>query len=309
MSVTVTSTTDSKEDILAAQGHLMSKAEPEKVEEKAASSEQQDETTDDSAESEQDEIETDESAVDESEDKLEADSEDKPKKKSGFKRRIDKLTAKATAAEQERDYWRQQAMKSQAPETEKQSKVDTKSTDKPTPDAFETHEDYVEALTDWKLEQKLSDRDMKQREKEVKTEQQRRVETHVERVKTFMAEHKDFNDLMDNVDDIPMSLVVQDIILESERSAELMYELAKHRDEYAAICKMPAIQAAREMGKFEAKYLSASTEKETTKQIKSTKAPQPITPVGSRSTNALSKSPDEMDYQDYKKWREKQLRG
>lgn len=112
---------------------------------------------------------------------------------------------------------------------------------------------------------------------------------------------------MEDVDDIPMSLTVQEVILASDNGPELMYELAKNPEEYARICKLPAVQAARELGKFEARISSSQDTKKETKQLTKTKAPPPIKPVGSKASS-VTKSPDDMDFQEFKRWREAQIR-
>jgi hypothetical protein len=58
---------------------------------------------------------------------------------------------------------------------------------------------------------------------------------------------------------------------------------------------------AREIGRIETK-LSQSKESKTETQ-KITKTPAPLKTVGGSSTGVSSKNPDEMDYEDFKKWR------
>jgi hypothetical protein len=83
-----------------------------------------------------------------------------------------------------------------------------------------------------------------------------------------------------------------------------MYELAKNRKEYERINSLNALAMAREIGKIEAK-LSRSKTTEAQEEIKKiTKAPAPLKPVGSKSSGISNKSPDEMDFHEYKKWRE-----
>lgn len=298
MTVQITSTTDSADAVTAAMANASTetaKDETKSAAEAEASAEtpaEESETSEEKVETETEEAE----ASEESEDAEESESkpeEGKPRNRSGFKKRIDKLTRKLTAKEQELEYWRTEAMKSKPKEEPAQpTQVKPETSSKPKSEDFESHEEYVEALTDWKLDQKLNAERAKTKEEQVKTDFQSRVEKHVERVESFAAKHDDFHDLMEDVDDIPMSVTVQEVILASENGPELMYELAKNREEYKRICSLPALEAARELGRFEIRIAKPESKDETKeiKQTKQTKAPPPIKPVGSKSAGAVSKS-------------------
>jgi hypothetical protein len=135
-----------------------------------------------SAESEEDEIdESDESDKD-------ADDSDKskPKKKSGYQRRIDKLNARHKAAQDELEYWKSQALKTGQAEPKQEQKVDRKADGKPNPESFETHSEYVEALTDWKLDQKEASRRAEEEKSKVLSEQEKLYKAHLEREKSFI---------------------------------------------------------------------------------------------------------------------------
>lgn len=300
MSITVTSTTDSAEDVLKAQG---SKTTPDAVKSEPA------EKLASETPKESEPLIENESKEDEEKDSDDEKSEDKPqKKKGGYKRRIDKLITRLSAADQEAQFWRQEALKKQGVQEKAEKPVEPlRAEGKPKSDDFESHEAYVEALADWKVDQKLSAREQKAKESDLKTEQQKQVSAHVDRVQVFAKEHEDFNDLMESVNDIPMSITVQEVILGSEIGPELMYALAKEPEEYKKICKMPALQAARELGKIEAR-LSKNSSTETP-ELKTTKAPKPINPVGSKPSAASTKSPDQMSFQEFKRWRQQHPNG
>lgn len=226
------------------------------------------------------------------------------KKKGGFKKRIDKLTGKLTAKEQEVEYWKAEALKVQKTGTPPTKVVETKPdpAGKPIADDFDTHEKYVDALTDWKLDQREQSRKAKDQAAQTQSEFQKKSKAHVERQQEFVKEHKDFDDLMDAVDDIPMSLTVQQVILDSENGPELMYELAKDRKEYERICKLSAIDAARALGKFEAKI--AKTDAASAAETKTTKTPAPLKTVSGNTTTAPKGYRDDMPFKEFKKWRE-----
>lgn len=276
---------------------------------------EQDESTEASETTE----ELEESSQDESEGQDEDDSDSdestnqKPKRKSGFQRKIDKLTKRNAEKERELEYWRAEALKSkqQKPETEQaQEQVETpklshQDDGRPNADEFDTYEAYIDALTDWKLEQKERAKEIQAKETQVKNEYQAKVDAHSKRLNEFVQKHDDFQEVIENVDDINMSLAVQQAILESDDGPHLMYELAKQRDEYARICQLPPFAAARELGKFEAQIKASSTQKQVT-EIKKPKAPPPISPVGSKVS--MSKSLSDMDYDEYRRVRLEQMR-
>ena len=255
-----------------------------------------------------------ESSESESEDKDPSDQTNKEpvKKKSGFQRRVEKLNARVTAKEQELEYWKQQALKG-ASEPKKETPVDPKQSaaaeGKPDPNKFESHTDYVEALTDWKTEQKFKEHSQKQEQSKLQAEQANRVKSYVEKRDAFKLKQTDFDDRMEDVSDILVSPAVQDLIFSSENGPELAYELAKNREEFARINKLSPLAAARELGRLEAKFSSQSSQ-EKKPEPKTTKAPAPLAPV--RGSGApIPKSLDEAanhSFAAYKKLREAELK-
>ncbi|MGE3681958.1 MAG: hypothetical protein AB7G93_09545 [Bdellovibrionales bacterium] len=247
------------------------------------------EATEGSEETEAADGEAEESDADEA-DETEA-KEERPKKKGGVQKRIDKLTRRLSEREQEIEYWKREALKKKEAEgapqkPEPQLRADPNS--KPKADEFETHEEYVEALADWKVEQRLKAHEEKAKETQVKTEFQRQVDEHQKRVEAFKAKHEDFDERLEEVNDIPLSIAVQEVILASDRGPELMYELARDPEEFARICKLSPLAAARELGKVEAR-LEKSTESKK-REVKTTKAPPPPSPISGKSQKAVKKS-------------------
>ena len=279
---------------------------------------EQDSAESDAAKTEEKEA-TETEVEDESEDEVEEteskDSDkDKPKKKGGFQRRIDKLNARATAAQEQAEYWKQQALKGAGesktePKVEKPQVVDA--TGKPDPDSFETHVEYVEALTDWKIEQREKTATEKAQKTQLETEQQTLLKSHSERVKAFAEKTADFDDVLETVDDIQVSPTVREIIVSSDNGPELMFELAKNRAEYERINKLPPLAAARELGKIESKLAASSSEANPKQEIKKqTKAPPPLTPVSSKSVSKEKSIHDpDISQAEYERLRAKQRSG
>jgi hypothetical protein len=250
--------------------------------------------------------------VDESEkDKAnESEIDDKPKKKGGFQKRIDKLNARVTEKERELEYWKQEALKKPNANPAQKVEANLKSTDgKPEPAKFDSHSDYVEALTDWKIDQKAKDRETKQAQDKVKSEHENVLKTYQDRVKAFSEKTKDFNDVLAEADDIQVSPTVQQLIVESEHGPEILYELAKNREEVERLNKLSPLSAAREMGKIESRFSSNSSDKKVeTKKI--TNAPKPLETVGGGGKGSTPKSifDSNLSQSDYEAIRREQLK-
>lgn len=235
-------------------------------------------------------------------------SSDKPKKKSGIQRRVDKLNGRITAAQQEANYWKAEALKNAT--ASKQAQVDqakpAATEGKPNPDKFDTHAEYVEALADWKTDQKLMERDRKLEQSKLQDAQAKANEAHSKRLKSFADKTPDFQETLENLEDVPSSPAVREIIISSENGPELLYELAKNPDEAKRIASLGPLAAAREMGKIEARLSSSksSDSKQDTKKI--SQAPKPLAPVGGggKATTPMTlEEAAKSSYADYKKKR------
>lgn len=249
--------------------------------------EEQDETIEESETSESEETEEQSEESEDEHDEEKSQQDEKPKKKGGFKKRIERFQRKLSVTEQELAYWKEQALKGNSKaETEVQAPAKQEANSKPKADDFTSYEDYTEALTDWKIEQREKERETKAKETQVKTEYQKQVESFQSKVSEFAKTKDDFEDVISEVDDVPLSLGVSEAITSSENGPELMYELAKNKKELLRINALSPILAAREIGKIEARL--AKTE---SKPIpKTTKAPAPITPVGNKGSATIKKS-------------------
>lgn len=308
MSVQVESTTDLKESAHTSLGGLDKKSK--KVESKSASSdsdsELQDEMTEESETSEVENSESNDQLESESE-KEELDSkedEKRPKKKGGFQKRIERFQKKLSDKEQELEYWKKEALKNKDVSSKAEPKAleKTEPATKPKSDDFDSHEAYVEALTEWKLEAKEKEREAKNKEAQVKAEFQKKSESFQEKLSEFKEATEDFDEAMEDVDDVDVNLHLQEMFISSDFGPQLMYELAKDRKELERINSLSPLAAAREIGKIEARILKNSdSSKETEK--KQTKAPPPIAPVGSKGSVRNAKSPEEMSYTEYAAWR------
>lgn len=233
--------------------------------------------------------EASEASEEEQEEEGKEEEEEKPKKPlKGFKKRINKLNERLAAKEQEAEYWRRQALEGKgAQETKPDLNKEAKTEGKPKADDFDSHDEYVEALADWKTEQKLKEHDARQRETQAKTEHQSQVETYQQGIQVLMEKHEDFEEALESVDDIRVSPAVQQLLLDSKNGPDLTYHLAKNREEFERINKLSPLAAARELGKFEAGLSKPEPKQEARKQ---TKAPDPIKPLSGSGKSQSEKT-------------------
>ncbi len=292
MAITVASLTDSPEHVAAVNAELNPELKVEGKKQSVSAKEETPSLDETTAESDLANDESEASDDDASEDQDESKDEEKPKKKrSGFEKRIERFQKRLSEKDQMIELLQRDALKNKAnseePTNIKQTAPVTQA-GKPQPDSFDTHEDYIDALTDWKIDQRESAKTAKAREEQAKTEYQKQIETFQAKVKDFSKATEDFDDVIESVDDIPLKMHVQEAILDSEYGPQIMYALAKDRKELERINGLSIVAAAKAIGAIEAKLPKADdSSKEQPK--KSTKAPAPIKPVGG-STGGLKKS-------------------
>lgn len=221
------------------------------------------------------------------------------KLKGGFQKRIDKLTKSNTQLEEEKEYWRKEALRTQNPEAPKITPSDKE----PSEDDFQTHAEYIKAVARHEAKQAAKEAVTAERSAETaKTQQQKATEAFQAREAEFKAAIPDFDEVMAEAGDVQVSDAVIYEIVSSENGPQLKYYLAKNPDEAARLSKLNPIQVAREVGRIESRF---STSQAEAPPVKTTGAPPPPTPTGKNSATA-TKDPGEMSPSEYKVWRAKQ---
>lgn len=235
--------------------------------------------------------------------------EGKPRKKGGFEKRIERFQKQLSAKDQEIAQLRQEFLKSQSQgkaETEAPA-AKTEDPSKPKPDNFESHEEYLEALTDYKVDKREREREQAEKSKQVKSDFEKRLQAHNERVEKFKETKSDYQDVaedfLEKYRNKQVSAAIHEAVIESEVGPAIFYELASNQAEFDRINSLGAIAAAKEIGKIEAKLLQSSETKEVKKH---STAPTPIRPVSGKAA-PVAKSLHDMDYEDYRKTRLEQM--
>jgi uncharacterized protein YozE (UPF0346 family) len=320
MPIQITSTTDSEKVVTAAMG-AATKNESKVEETKSASAEKADETIEESETSK--ELESKESEESESEESSEEkeskdddeslDGEQKPKK-NGVQKRIDKLVKKNSEKDREIEYLRKELMKkgSEQPQEKGAEKPEVKEAKegKPSADDFENHADYLEALTDWKLEQKEKAKEAAKKADDLKSNYQKAIEKHNERVGEFKKAQADYeeviSDFIEEHGDLKFSIALEDSILASDVGPQLVYHLAKNKEELDRINALSPLAAAREIGKIEARL---SKKSQPLAEKKHSKAPRPIEPVNTGRGSSIRKSiyDESLSQSEYEQLRKEQM--
>jgi hypothetical protein len=191
--------------------------------------------------------------------------------------------------------------------------------DDPKPEDFETYEAYIAALMDRKLT--AAEAKVQERIQAALAEERgvRMRETQLGQYQGRLGEARDRYtdfDAVTNVD-LPVSPIMTDIIVTMDVGPDLSYWLGKHPEECERIAKMSDVEAYGQMrelaGQIRAQRGSvvpsgttpAKPAPATVRTI--TNAPTPVTPVRG-GTTATSTPPDQMNFQDYKAWRESRRR-
>lgn len=204
-------------------------------------------------------------------------SKDEDPESEEDKKWIGRRLERAKAHEREKaaaeiEYWKKAAMATQGTQPQNPVQVQQQvvaSVPKPVLADYKDIESFTEAVADWKIEQKLA-------QVQLKTQEQKSVETYQSRATEFAKVVKDFEPVINefmkdyaNVD-IPE---LKTIAFESEAGPQIVYHLAKNVADMERILELPSHRRIMELGKIEEK-LKGSKTAPVAKKV----APAPIKP-------------------------------
>ena len=141
-----------------------------------------------------------------------------------------------------------------------------------TADQFESTEAYAEALALQKAEELIAKREAAKQQSQV-------LESYHDLEEEARSKYDDFEQVAYNPK-LTVTNVMAETIQSSEIGPELAYYLGSNPKEAERISRMTPLSQAKEIGKIEAKLVSAPPVKKTTS------APAPISPVTARSSGA-----------------------
>lgn len=191
-------------------------------------------------------------------------------KKSFTQAELDRIIQKEKAKAEARAERR--ALKAYAEKLEsmttKAPQAEAPKENKPRMDQFASVEDYVEAVSDWKL--------AKAEEAKAAEQHQRAFESLNVKVEKIYSEAGKTGPNFDRevFDEIVTPAVAQAII-DSDIPAKIMTHLTSNPDEFQRIVSLSPARQAAEIGKLEDKLAAV--------KVKTSNAPDPIKPVGTRS--------------------------
>lgn len=234
-------------------------------------------------------------------------------------KRIDKLTAereaeKANSAKlaarlAELEKAQQPTQKKETVKAPETASSDFK-TPKPKLDDFNSNAEFIEALSDWKLDKREFERDVATKTKTVQESREKTLKTFFDSGKEFEKEMSlDAGDFELTVNDPDSTKTYPDTkaaILESPFNVQIAYELATLSDaEKARVEKMSVQQQLTYVGKLEAKFESKKQAAEETKTISSARAPGKALQKGKLGT-AVQKITAGMSFKDFEAVRKEQ---
>lgn len=216
----------------------------------------------------------------------------------GVQSRIDEITRQRHEAEREAAYWRGVANQG----TAKASAVEPAAPSKPSADKFTDYGDYVEALAEWKADEKitrtLNERDAKTAEKQ----QAQQLETSWnERQAQMRATRPDYDAVVGG-SDARITAHVAEALKDSDNGPELAYHLAKHPEVLERLNGLSQRQADREIGRLEAGLTSRVVD---TPAARTSNAPTPASISNSQGRAGIVE-PSDMTQTQYEAYRKKQ---
>lgn len=222
--------------------------------------------------------------------------DEKGRFKPGVQNRIDELTRARREAEREAEYWKARVTGTVSAQPPAQTAAKTKP---PVLSDYQTQEEYIDAFTDYKVDQKLELKENHQKQVREVAEQADSWQSRLQEARTSIP---DFDKVMDSAE-IPVAAHVADLLFEHDLGANLAHHFALNPDVLIKLNILSATKAAFEIGriadKLEVTALAAGAAKPDLKVMEKqvSKAPPPARTIG--QGRATSPSIEEMSMEDY----------
>jgi hypothetical protein len=203
-------------------------------------------------------------ANDEAAAKIAEETERKAKNQEAAWRRLQREKAEATA---ERDAYRAQMARLSEVNNDQQN-------GKPQREQFGNDADFIEALTDYKVNLVRQENEVNLR----RIQSQNQAVQFQQKVDEVRTELQDFDEVIAN-NPVRFQRETQEAIQSSPVAAHVAYEIAKDIDLAERIAALPPMQAAREIGKIEARIEAERKQRKQPNPASASKAPAPVTPL------------------------------
>lgn len=203
--------------------------------------------------------------------------------------RINDLTRARREAERERDFYK--GLVSQPTPSSP-----AEGAPKPTPDSFDTYDEFVEALTDWKVEQKDNAKSSARAQQTAEMVREANWASKLEDVRSVIPDYAE----VVGSSEVTISDHVADALFDSDLGPQLAYHMAKNPEVVERLNKLSPVKAAIELGRLEV-ALTTPVARPTTK------APAPVNPI--RSAPARQSDLAKVSMDEYIEMRRKQGAG
>ena len=215
------------------------------------------------------------------------------RKQQKLQKRFDRLTREKHEARAEADYLRSLLEGNKPVAKDEPASLDREN--------FNSDLEWIEAIADYKAEQKLKAVSESQAREQRQKQEQEKALTVAQKADKIFAEAAELGDYdEDDFNEIPFTQSMSEAILDSDISPKIVHYLAANPDQAQKISAMSPTRQAAEIGKLELKLSSPEPAKKSA-------APEPIKPVSGagKSYKGLS---DEMSADEWLRERNRQLR-
>jgi hypothetical protein len=153
------------------------------------------------------------------------------------------------------EYFTRQLTQSQAPPQSQPEQVQSPVPDptRPRAEYYATHEDYIEALTDWKYDQRERQREAQLAQQREASQRQTAQQQWEQRETEGRDTYEDYDEVVGRLTLRPnVAPIVADTFRESEQGAALLYYLGTHPKDMQRLNTLSPLAAARWLGQLEA---------------------------------------------------------
>ena len=227
--------------------------------------------------------------------------DESPQPKKAVQKRIDELTRKRHEAERRAAFLEGQLEAAKTkPEPDMKVSVERATAPKPKEEDFKDYEAYNEAVVGWTVNQKIHQWELSKKQiedKKINAEYEKTFQTNL---RLGESRYDDFEEVVRN-EGVPFTKDMVEILHGCENPADVAYYLGKNIKVATSISNMSLMNAAKEMGKIEAKLQEEFKTKPPAATKKVTTAPPPVRPTAPGSV--ISKDPEKMGFEEYCAWR------
>lgn len=191
-----------------------------------------------------------------------------------LKEQLDTERKQRQKAESRQAYWEREAKRQQRDRDTKPTQpggdeLIDQTRPKPVSSQFDDYDQYLDALTDWKMEQ----REAKAKAAQSKSEAQERSAKFQKNLMEGTEKYEDFDEIARNPD-LPITQDMVNALFDCDHAADIAYYLGQNIQETRRIALLSPIAVAREIGKLEARFVGPPPKTKTN-------APEATKPIGS----------------------------